>query len=121
MFLKPILITDTRRLFFSYLAAPAGVENDNSDKTYERFNAERQDWNPLSPEEKGANPWGHWRVVSAGLSADERSISDLKSTPGMVLRLNTDGSVLMIIRLSATMMSTIWRLLLVSVAQTALK
>lgn len=116
-----------RRLYFAYLAAPAGVESDNSDERYEIFNAERQEWNPLSREEKAANPWGHWRVASATLSEDEESISDLrivietvptrmafddtgkllittqrkspmgepdlKSTLGMVLRLNPDGSV----------------------------
>lgn len=116
-----------RTLYFAYLAAPAGVESDNSDNTYESFNAERQIWNALSAGEKAAQPWGHWRVASARLSADERRISDLnivietvptrmafddtgkllittqrkspmgeadlKSTLGMVLRLNTDGSV----------------------------
>lgn len=118
---------ENRKLYFAYLAAPDGVESDNSDETYNRFNAERQDWNQLSPEEKAANPWGHWRIASARLSAEETSISDLKvvietvpsrmafddagsllittqrkspmgqpdlkSTLGMILRLNTDGSV----------------------------
>jgi len=118
---------NNRMIYFAYLAAPAGVESDNSDETYERFNAERQDWLELSREERAANPWGHWRVASARLSEDEKSISnlnvlietvpsrmafddtgkllittqrkspmgepDLKDTLGMVLRLNTDGSV----------------------------
>lgn len=118
---------NNRLLYFSYLAAPAGMDSDNSDETYDRFNAERGDWNNLSREQKAANPWGHWRIASARLSRDERSISDLKvvietepsrmafdksgkllittqrkspmgepdlkSTLGMVLRLNTDGSV----------------------------
>lgn len=118
---------NNRRLYFAYLAAPAGVASDNSDATYARFNTERQDWNQLSPQDKAANPWGIWRIASARLSADEKSISDLKivietvpsrmafdstgkllittqrkspmgepdlkGTLGMVLRLNTDGSV----------------------------
>jgi glucose/arabinose dehydrogenase len=116
-----------RTIYFSYLAAPDGMESDNSDETYAKFDRERQEWNQLSREEKAANPWGHWRVASARLSADERSISnlrvvvetvpsrmafddtgkllittqrkspmgepDLRDTLGMVLRLNTDGSV----------------------------
>lgn len=115
-----------RMIYFTYLAAPAGVESDNTDETYKKFAAERGEWNKLSREEKGANPWGHWRVVSAKLSDDEKSISglkvisdtvpsrmafddagkillttqrkspmgkpDLKSTLGMILRLNKDGS-----------------------------
>jgi glucose/arabinose dehydrogenase len=118
---------ENRRLFFTYLAPPSGVESDNSDETKRRFDAERQEWNQLSREEKAANPWGHWRVASATLAEDERSLSDLKivietvpsrmafddtgkllittqrkspmggldlkGTLGMVLRLNTDGSV----------------------------
>jgi len=118
---------ENRKLYFAYLAAPAGVTSDNSDSAYENFNTERQTWNELSPEQKAANPWGHWRVASATLSEDEASISDLKvvidtvpsrmafddtgkllittqrkspmgepdlqNTLGMVLRLNTDGSV----------------------------
>jgi glucose/arabinose dehydrogenase len=116
-----------RRVYFTYLAAPEGVDSDNSDAVYERFNTERQAWNQLSPQEKAASPWGHWRVASARLSADEESISDVKivietvpsrmafdsagkllittqrkspmgepdlrDTLGMVLRMNTDGSV----------------------------
>ncbi|MDG1996275.1 MAG: PQQ-dependent sugar dehydrogenase [Emcibacteraceae bacterium] len=118
---------DNRKIYFSYLAAPAGVESDNSDTAYEAFGAERQEWNGLSREDKAKNPWGHWRVASATLSSDEKSISDLKviietspsrmafddtgkllittqrkspmgqpdlkNTLGMILRLNTDGSV----------------------------
>lgn len=115
-----------RMIYFAYLAAPDGVESDNSDETYKKFGAERGEWNKLSREEKAANPWGHWRVVSAKLSDDQKSISgvkvisdtvpsrmafddtgklllttqrkspmgkpDLKSTLGMILRLNKDGS-----------------------------
>jgi glucose/arabinose dehydrogenase len=118
---------NNRKLYFVYLAAPDGVDSDNSDETYARFNAERQEWNGLSREEKAANPWGHWRIASARLAEDEKSISnlslvietvpsrmafdesgkllittqrkspmgepDLKGTLGMVLRLNTDGTV----------------------------
>ena len=116
-----------RRIYFAYLAPVDGVESDNSDATYDRFNAERAEWNQLSREEKAASPWGHWRVASATLAADEKSITDvstlldtvpsrmafddsgkllittqrkspmgepdLTGTLGMVLRLNTDGSV----------------------------
>ncbi len=118
---------NNRKLYFGYLAAPDGVDSDNSDAAYARFDAERQDWNNLTPEDKAANPWGHWRIASARLADDDRSISDLdivietipsrmafdkagkllittqrkspmgepdlKSTLGMILRLNTDGSV----------------------------
>jgi len=116
-----------RKLYFAYLAPPAGVESNNSDEAYEKFASERQDWNKLTREEKAAKPWGIWRVASARLSRDAKSISsvkvliettptrmafddtgkllittqrkspmgqpDLKSTYGMILRLNTDGSV----------------------------
>lgn len=118
---------NNRRLYFGYLAAPEGVESDNSDAAKQRFDAERQAWNELSREEKAANPWGHWRVASARLSRDEKSLTDVKvlietvpsrmafdaagkllittqrkspmgepdltDTLGMILRLNTDGSV----------------------------
>ena len=81
----------------------------------------------LSREEKGKKTWGYWRVASATLAQNERSISnvktivettpsrmafdddgkllittqrkspmgepDLKATYGMILRLNTDGSI----------------------------
>ncbi|MDG1707120.1 MAG: PQQ-dependent sugar dehydrogenase, partial [Emcibacteraceae bacterium] len=69
---------DNRKIYFSYLAAPDGVDSDNSDEMYEKFGAERQEWNALSREEKAKSPWGHWRVASATLSSDEKSISDLK-------------------------------------------
>lgn len=116
-----------RRLYFVYLAAPDGVESDNSDEIYGQFNIERQAWNELSREEKAADPWGTWRLASATLSADEKSITnvstvidtvpsrmafddtgkllittqrkspmgvpDLQDTLGMILRINTDGSV----------------------------
>lgn len=118
---------ENRRLYFAYLAPPDGVTSNNSDEGYRVFNAERAKWNKLSREEKAANPWGHWRVASATLAGDEKSITDVKtvletvpsrmafdesgkllittqrkspmgepdltSTLGMVLRLNTDGSV----------------------------
>lgn len=118
---------NNRMIYFAYLAAPSGMDSDNSDETYAKFGAERAEWNKLSREEKGANPWGVWRVASAKLSTDEKSIDqlkviiettpsrmafddtgklllttqrkspmgepDLKSTYGMILRLNKDGSV----------------------------
>ncbi|MEZ5759441.1 MAG: PQQ-dependent sugar dehydrogenase [Emcibacteraceae bacterium] len=118
---------NNRMIYFSYLAAPDGVKSDNSDAAYKKFAEEWQAWNKLSREEQSANPWGIWRVASAKLSADEKSISDLKvliettpsrmmfddsgkllistqrkspmgepnlkSTFGMILRLNKDGSV----------------------------
>ena len=116
-----------RRLYFAYLAAPDGVESDNSDEMKMRFDGDRQEWNALSREEKAANPWGHWRIAGATLSADEKRLTnlevvidtvptrmafddagkllittqrkspmgepDLTDTLGMVLRINTDGSV----------------------------
>ena len=118
---------NNRMIYFAYLAAPSGMDSDNSDETYAKFGAERAEWNKLSREEKGANPWGIWRVASARLSRDEKSIDrvkvliettpsrmafddtgkllittqrkspmgepDLKSTYGMILRINKDGSV----------------------------
>lgn len=69
---------NNRMIYFAYLAAPDGMESDNSDETFKRFGTERGEWNALSREEKAANPWGHWRVASAKLSADEKSISGLK-------------------------------------------
>ncbi len=69
---------DNRMIYFAYLAAPDGVESDNSDAAYQKSNAERQEWNALSREEKAANPWGIWRVARAKLSNDNGSISDLK-------------------------------------------
>jgi len=116
-----------RRIYFTYLAPPSGVQSDNSDKKYKQFAEERQAWNKLSREEKAKTPWGHWRVASATLAKNERSISnvktivettpsrmafdddgkllittqrkspmgqpDLKATYGMILRINTDGSI----------------------------
>ncbi len=69
---------NNRMIYFTYLAAPDGIESDNSDETARRFGAERQEWNALSREEKAANPWGHWRLASARLSEDERSLSNVK-------------------------------------------
>ncbi|MBL4603698.1 MAG: PQQ-dependent sugar dehydrogenase [Emcibacteraceae bacterium] len=80
---------ENRMIYFGYLAAPDSVDSDNSDETYKKFGAERGEWNKLSREEKAANPWGHWRVASARLSDDEKSISDLKvlieTTPSRML------------------------------------
>lgn len=118
---------NNRRIYLSYLAAPEGMDSDNSDAAYERANAERQAWNELTREQKAANPWGTWRIARATLSRDERRITDLEvlidtvasrmafdedgkllittqrkspmgepdltDTLGMVLRINTDGSV----------------------------
>jgi glucose/arabinose dehydrogenase len=118
---------DNRRIWFTYLAAPEGVDADNSDAAHERFSAERLAWNQLSREEKAAVPWGTWRVASARLADDGKRIThvetlietvpsrlafdeggrllvttqrkspmgevDLTDTLGMVLRMNTDGSV----------------------------
>jgi glucose/arabinose dehydrogenase len=69
---------DNRIIYFAYLAAPDGVDSDNSDVAHARFSKERQAWNQLSPAEKAANPWGTWRVASAKLSADESRITDVK-------------------------------------------
>ena len=63
-----------RRIWFTYLAAPDGVDADNSDAAHERFTAERRAWNQLSREEKAAAPWGTWRVASARLAEDTRRI-----------------------------------------------
>ena len=67
-----------RMIYFTYLAAPAGIESDNSDEMYGKFNSEREAWNQLTPQEKSANPWGHWRVASARLSENEKKISEVK-------------------------------------------
>lgn len=116
-----------RTIYFNYLAAPDGVDADNSDAAHERFSAERQAWNRLSREEKAAAPWGTWRVAKARLAQDASRITDVETlietvptrlafdaigrllittqrkspmgepdltdTLGMVLRMNTDGSV----------------------------
>ena len=116
-----------RKIYFAYLAPPPNMESNNSDKRYQQFAKERLEWNKLSREEKGKKPWGYWRVASATLAKNERSISnvktivettpsrmafdddgkllittqrkspmgkpDLKATYGMILRLNTDGSI----------------------------
>ncbi len=116
-----------RTLYFTYLAPPPNVKSDNSDKRYKQFAKERLEWNKLSRQEKSKKTWGIWRVASAILAEDERSISnvktivettpsrmafdkdgkllittqrkspmgeqDLKATFGMILRLNTDGSI----------------------------
>ncbi|MBT6032831.1 MAG: PQQ-dependent sugar dehydrogenase [Kordiimonadaceae bacterium] len=69
---------NNRMIYFSYLGAPDGVDDDNSDEAFTKSNADRQVWNALSREEKAANPWGTWSVASARLSSDETSIDNLK-------------------------------------------
>lgn len=89
---------NNRRIYFSYLAPPDGVDSDNSDAAYERFAAERAVWNELSREQKAADPWGHWRVASARLSADERSLSNLRiviETVPSRMAFDDDGKLLM--------------------------
>ncbi len=86
-----------RMIYFTYLAAPDGMESDNSDETYARFGEERQAWNALSREEKAANPWGHWRLASARLSDDESSLSDVKvilETVTSRMAFDDDGKLL---------------------------
>ena len=65
------------RIFFAYLAAPDGVDSDNSDDAHAAFSAERQVWNGLSPAEKAENPWGVWRVASARLSPDRTRLMNV--------------------------------------------
>jgi len=67
-----------RKIYFAYLAAPEGMDSDNSDAAYAKSNQERQAWNALSSEEKAAQPWGDWRVASATLSQDEQSLSNVQ-------------------------------------------
>ena len=71
--------SNNRMIYLSYLAMPGDMESDNSDAAYQKSNAERQEWNKLSREEKAANPWGVWRIISAKLSDDEKTISDIKT------------------------------------------
>jgi len=68
----------SRVIYFSYLGVPDDIISDNSDEAYKKFGSERSEWNKLSRKEKSVNPWGHWRVVSAKLSVDEKSISGVK-------------------------------------------
>ncbi len=118
---------NNRMIYISYHAMPDGMESDNSDDAYKKSMAEMAEWNKLSREEKTANPFGVWRISSARLSPDGKSIDrvktlintvasrmafdshgkllittqrkspmgqqDLTATGGMILRLNTDGSV----------------------------
>ncbi len=67
-----------RKIYFAYLAAPDGMDSDNSDAAYAKSSQERQEWNALSSEEKAAQPWGNWRVASATLSRDEQSLSNVQ-------------------------------------------
>lgn len=88
---------NNRMIYFSYLAAPEGYDTDNSDAAYEKSGKERQEWNGLSREDKAANPWGTWRVASAKLSADEKSLSNVKTivdtTPSR-MAFDDDGKLL---------------------------
>jgi glucose/arabinose dehydrogenase len=89
---------NNRRIYFVYLAPPDGIDSDNSDEAYERFAAERAEWNDLSREEKAASPWGTWRVASARLSKDEKRITDLKVVIDTVpsrMAFDDDGKLLM--------------------------
>lgn len=86
-----------RRLFFAYLAAPDGVDTDNSDAAYERANSERQGWNELSSDAKAADPWGTWRVSSAVLSRDETALTDVRTVIDTVpsrMAFDADGKLL---------------------------
>ncbi len=67
-----------RVIYFSYHAAPEGMQSDNSDDAYKKSNADMALWNKLSREEKAANPFGVWRVARAQLSKDEKSIDRFK-------------------------------------------
>lgn len=69
---------DNRLIYFTYVAAPAGINTNNTDEDYENAINERQKWNSLTPEEKISNPWGITKVARAVLSADEKSITDVK-------------------------------------------
>lgn len=116
-----------RMIYISYHASPDNVGGDNSDEAYRKSNADMAEWNKLSREEKAANPFGIWRIASARLSQDEKSLEnvkvlldvvasrirfdeqgkmlittqrkspmgqqDLSATGGMILRINTDGSI----------------------------
>ena len=88
---------NNRTLYFSYLAAPDGVDSDNSDSRYDTFNAQRQEWNGLSPEDKAASPWGHWRIASAQLSSDETRLQNVKvviETVASRMAFDDDGKLL---------------------------
>ena len=88
---------ENRRLFFAYLAAPNGIDSDNSDAAHQAFSAERQTWNQLSAEEKAANPWGQWRVASARLSRDESRLIDVQTVIDTVptrMAFDDDGKLL---------------------------
>ena len=85
------------RIFFAYLAAPDGVDADNSDEAHQAFSAERQAWNGLSPEEKAANPWGVWRVASGRLSQDRKQLTNVSTVIETVptrMAFDDDGKLL---------------------------
>ena len=88
---------NNRMIYFTYLGAPEGYETDNSDAAYQKAGKERLEWNGMSREDKAANPWGMWRVASAELSADEKSLSNLKvivnTTPSR-MAFDDDGKLL---------------------------
>jgi glucose/arabinose dehydrogenase len=88
---------NNRMIYFTYLGAPEGYETDNSDAAYQKAGKERLEWNGMSREDKAANPWGMWRVAGAELSADEKSLSNLKvivnTTPSR-MAFDDDGKLL---------------------------
>lgn len=88
---------NNRMIYFTYLGAPEGYETDNSDAAYQKAGKERLEWNGMSREDKAATPWGMWRVASAELSADEKSLSNLKvivnTTPSR-MAFDDDGKLL---------------------------
>jgi aldose sugar dehydrogenase len=67
-----------RTIYIIYHATPDGMVSDNSDEAYQKSNADMAEWGKLSNEEKAANPFGIWRVASARLSTDEKSIDRVK-------------------------------------------
>ena len=88
---------NNRMIYFTYLAAPDGYDTDNSDEAYQKSGQERQEWNGLSREEKAANPWGTWSLASAKLSADEKSLSNVKvilETTTSRMAFSDDGKLL---------------------------
>ena len=86
-----------RMIYFAYHAAPDGMESDNSDDAFKKSMAEMAEFNKLSREEKAANPFGVWRVSSARLSKDGKSIDSVKTivdtTPSR-MEFDEDGKLL---------------------------
>ncbi|MBT5186727.1 MAG: PQQ-dependent sugar dehydrogenase [Kordiimonadaceae bacterium] len=89
---------NNRMIYFAYHAMPDGMESDNSDDAYKKSMADMAEWNKLSREEKGANPFGVWRVSSARLSKDGKSIDRVKTiidtTPSR-MAFDEDGKLLL--------------------------